>query len=51
LLVAALSHLGQAPQLELEPNKPREILQWAVSNWNPASIPVQQAAVAEGLQD
>jgi len=50
-LVAALSHLGQAPQQELEHNKPREILQWAVANWNPASIPVQQAAVAESLQD
>ena len=51
LLVAALNHLGQAPQQELEHNKPREILQWAVANWNPASIPVQQAAVAESLQD
>lgn len=51
LLVAALSHLGQTPQQELEHNKPREILQWAVANWNPGSIPVQQAAVAESLQD
>ena len=51
LLVAALNHLGQAPQQELEHNKPREILQRAVANWNPASIPVQQAAVAESLQD
>jgi glutamyl-Q tRNA(Asp) synthetase len=51
LLVAALSHLGQAPQQELEQDKPREILQWAVAHWNPASIPVQPAAVAESLQD
>jgi hypothetical protein len=49
--VAALSHLGQAPQQDLEHNQPREILQWAVANWNPTSIPVQPAAVAEGLQD
>lgn len=51
LLVAALGHLGQAPQQELEHDNPRQILQWAVANWNPASIPLQRAAVAEGLQD
>ena len=51
LLVEALSHLGQEPQKELEHNKPCEILQWAVANWNLTSIPVQPATVAEGLQD
>ena len=51
LLVAALNHLGQAPQQELEHNEPREILQWAVANWKPVLIPVQQPAAAESLQD
>jgi glutamyl-Q tRNA(Asp) synthetase len=51
LLVAALRHLGQAPRSDLEYNDPREILQWAVDNWNPASIPVQPATVAESIQD
>jgi len=51
LLVAALRHLGQAASPDLEYNDPREILQWAVDNWNPVLIPVAPAAVAESLQD
>jgi glutamyl-Q tRNA(Asp) synthetase len=51
LLVAALRHLGQAVQQDLEQNQPREILQWAVANWNPALIPALLPAAAESLQD
>lgn len=51
LLVAALNHLRQAPQPDLEQDQPSEILQWAVVNWNPASIPARQPAAAENLQD
>jgi glutamyl-Q tRNA(Asp) synthetase len=51
LLIAALRHLGQTPQQDLAQNSPQEILQWAVTNWNPAQIPVQQPAAAESLQD
>jgi len=51
LLVAALRHLGQAVQRDIEQNKPREILQWAVVNWNPGLISVLQPAAAESLQD
>jgi len=51
LLVAALRHLGQATSSDLEFSDPREILQWAVDNWNPVLIPVEPAAVAESLQD
>jgi len=46
-LFAALSHLGQSPQPELENAGPQEILQWAVDNWSIVSIPVERAAVAE----
>ena len=46
-LLAALRHLGQAPPSELEPLKPREILQWACDNWRIASIPVRHPAVPE----
>lgn len=46
-LRAALVHLGQAPSPGLEKNPPQEILQWALDNWNPALIPVQQAPIAE----
>ena len=51
LLVAALRHLGQATPVELENHDPREILHWAVDNWNPALIPVQPATVAENIQN
>jgi glutamyl-Q tRNA(Asp) synthetase len=51
LLITALRHLGQTPQQDLAQNSPQEILQWAVTNWNPAQIPVQQPAAAESLQD
>jgi glutamyl-Q tRNA(Asp) synthetase len=50
-LLAALSHLGQAPQPELENARPTEILQWAVDNWNTVSIPVERPAVAETFED
>jgi glutamyl-Q tRNA(Asp) synthetase len=50
-LLAALSHLGQAPQSELENARPQEILQWAVDNWNTTSIPVERPAVAETFED
>jgi len=50
-LVAALRHLGQAPPAELDNQDPGEVLQWAVDNWNPESIPAQPATVAESIQD
>jgi glutamyl-Q tRNA(Asp) synthetase len=51
LLVAALNHLGQAPEQSLQQNNPGEVLQWALDNWDPALIPVQPAAAAERLAD
>ncbi|MBT8433412.1 MAG: tRNA glutamyl-Q(34) synthetase GluQRS [Gammaproteobacteria bacterium] len=49
-LFAALGHLGQSPQRQLENAGPREILQWAVDNWSIVSIPVERAAVAETFE-
>lgn len=46
-LQAALTHLGQSPPPGLEKIPPREILQWAIDNWNPALIPAQHASIAE----
>lgn len=46
-LVAALGHLGQNLDAELRQGSVGEILRSAIDNWNPASIPVQQAAIAE----
>jgi glutamyl-Q tRNA(Asp) synthetase len=51
LLVSALHHLGQPAQRDLEQINQREILQWAVVNWDPSLIPAQQPAAAESLQD
>jgi len=50
-LVAVLRHLGQSPGIELGRSSPNEVLEWAVANWNPHSIPAQQAAVAETFED
>jgi len=50
-LFAALSHLGQSPQPELENAGPQDILQWAVDNWSIVSIPVERAAVAETFEN
>lgn len=50
-LVTALGHLGQSPDAELHHNSPDVVLEWAVANWNPLSIPVQQAAIAETFGD
>lgn len=50
-LRAALAHLGQASPPGLETNSPREILQWALDNWNPALIPAQHAPIAETFGD
>ena len=50
-LLAALCHLGQAPQPELKNARPQEILQWAVNNWSIVSIPVERPAVAETFED
>lgn len=50
-LLAALSHLGQAPPPGMENARPQEVLQWAVSHWSSASIPVKRAAVAETFED
>ncbi len=47
LLLAALRHLGQSPQPELEQGRPQEILQWAVGNWSTDSSPVLRPAIAE----
>jgi len=51
LLVAALSHLGQSPEPGLQTGSPGEILNWAISAWNPAAIPVRQAEIAETFGD
>ena len=47
LLVAALQHLGQSPQSELQSAEISEILQWAIKHWNPNNIPVLRPAMAE----
>ena len=46
-LVAALGHLGQAPDDSLEQAAAQEILAWAIEHWNPASIPARPASNAE----
>jgi len=51
LLVAALNHLGQPARRDLEQISPREVLQWAVTNWDPALIPVLHPATAENLEE
>jgi glutamyl-Q tRNA(Asp) synthetase len=51
LLVSALQHLGQPAQRDHEQINQREILQWAVANWDPGLIPARQPAAAESLQD
>ena len=50
-LIAALRHLGQRPDTELGQTSPGEVLEWALVNWDPRSIPVRQATVAETFQD
>ena len=50
-LVAALGHLGQAPDDRLERAAAREILDWAIEHWNPATIPARPASQAENLDD
>ncbi len=49
LLGAALRHLGQQPPAELEGAPAREILDWAVANWNPGAIPAIRAPYAESF--
>ena len=49
LLVAALNHLGQQADPELQAASPQEILAWAVAHWSPASITPQPAASAESF--
>jgi glutamyl-Q tRNA(Asp) synthetase len=49
-LLAALRHLGQSPPAELGRLEAGEILQWALDNWHPESIPVQRPAVAESFE-
>ena len=46
-LLAALSHLGQSPDVELRHASPEEVLGWAIKNWNPDSIPALPAASVE----
>ncbi|MGD8838923.1 MAG: glutamate--tRNA ligase family protein, partial [Gammaproteobacteria bacterium] len=47
LLVAALNHLAQQPEPDLQTASPQEILAWAIAHWSPASIPARPAASAE----
>ena len=49
LLCAGLRHLGQQPPAELDSAPAREILAWAVANWNPRAIPAVRAAQAESF--
>ncbi len=49
-LTAALAHLGQNPEVGLKHNNPNQVLEWALANWNPASIPARQPANAETLE-
>ncbi len=49
LLIAALQHLGQTPPTVLGDRDPREILKWAVDNWDPALIPAQPATITESV--
>lgn len=51
LLCAALAHLNQRPDAQLQTAAPAEILAWAVEHWKPAVIPAQPAASAEPLED
>lgn len=48
-LLAALKHLGQLPDKDLQQMEPAEILDWAVRNWQPAAIPARWPASAESL--
>jgi len=50
LLLAALNHLAQQPDEDLQTASPQEILAWAVEHWTPASIPAQPAASAETFE-
>ena len=49
-LLAALSHLGQQPPLDLEDSNPSRILQWSCEHWNPAAIPPRLAPVADNFE-
>ncbi len=46
-LLAALSHLEQSPDVELQHASPEEVLDWAISHWKPGSIPALPAASVE----
>ena len=46
-LLAALSHLGQSPEVDLQHASPEEVLTWAITNWHPGSIPALQAVSVE----
>jgi glutamyl-Q tRNA(Asp) synthetase len=50
LLLAALNHLAQQSDPELQQADPKEILAWAVAHWSPASIPAHPAASAENFE-
>ncbi len=49
LLLAALRHLGQHPPAGLDGAPAREILDWAVANWDPGAIPAIRAPHAESF--
>ena len=50
-LVEALAHLGQHPDPKLADARVAEVLQWAVTHWNPMCIPAQQATRADNFAD
>ncbi len=50
LLLAALQHLGQNPQRDLEQASPADILHWAINHWRSESIPTELPATAEKLE-
>lgn len=47
LLIAALEHLGQQPNPDLESATRDEVLKWAIDHWNPKAIRAVRAAIAE----
>jgi glutamyl-Q tRNA(Asp) synthetase len=51
LMIAALQHLGQAPEDNLKQAVPSEILHWAVNHWHRESIPRTRPTTAETFEN
>jgi glutamyl-Q tRNA(Asp) synthetase len=46
ILIHSLAHLGQQPDASLKKANNKEILQWAVSNWNLSQVPKTSEIIA-----